>query len=128
MILMKKIIIVDDYVRNLRLYKAILNDIPDVDILTEEDGIKGLEIIKSSNPDLIILDYKLTNINGILMCKELRKINKFKDVPIIAVSSSPLEKDIDRETAFKEAGFDLSFSKPIKALEFREIVRGLLFE
>ena len=88
---------------------------------------RGLEIIKSSDPDLIILDYMLSNTNGLEICKELRTINKFKDIPLIPASSTPLEKELDREMVFKEAGFDFSFSKPLNAQEFREIVKNLLF-
>ena len=128
MILMKKIIIIDDYKRDLKLYEAILNDLPDVEIIMEIDGVKGLEMIKSSDPDLIILDYLLSNTNGLEICKELRTIKKFKDIPIIAVSSTPIEKEVDRATLFKEVGFDLSFSKPLKVKKFREIVKNLLFK
>ncbi|MFX1364395.1 MAG: response regulator [Promethearchaeota archaeon] len=126
--MIKKIFIIDDYERNLRLYKATFNGAPNLDIITERDGIKGLEMLKESNPDLIILDYKLTNITGVEICKELRKIEKFKDIPIIMVSSTPIEKDVDRATYFKEAGFNLYFSKPINIKKFREIIKNLLFK
>ena len=125
-ILKKKIFIVEDYQRNINLYEALFQTIPDVEITTETDGLKGFEMIKLSNPDLIILDYKLPNMNGIEICKKLRKIEKFKKIPIIAVSSTPIEGEVDRYAIFKEAGFDLSFSKPLKALEFRAMLNKLL--
>ena len=126
--MIKKIFIIDDYKRNLKLYEAIFSGSPNIEIITESNGIKGLEMIKLSNPDLIILDYKLKNTTGVEICKELRTLNKFKDIPIIVVSSTPIEKEIDRVTYFKEAGFNLYFSKPIKAKEFREMVKKMLFK
>ncbi len=125
--MVKKVFIIDDYERNLKLFKAIFNGIPNLEIITERDGIKGLESLKVSNPDLIILDYKLANTTGVEICKELRTMEKFKDIPIIAVSSTPIEKEVDREIYFKEAGFSLYFSKPINTKKFREIVKNLLF-
>lgn len=125
-ILKKKIYIVEDYKRNIKLYEALFQTIPDVEIITETDGLKGFEMIKSGDPDLIILDYKLPKMNGIEICKKLRKIERFKNIPIIAVSSTPIEGEVDREATFKEAGFDLSFSKPLKAIEFRAILNELL--
>ncbi|MFX1311360.1 MAG: response regulator [Promethearchaeota archaeon] len=122
----KKIYIVEDYKRNIKLYEALFQTIPDVEIITETDGLKGFEMIKSGDPDLIILDYKLPKMNGIEICKKLRKIERFKNIPIIAVSSTPIEGEVDREATFKEAGFDLSFSKPLKAIEFRAILNELL--
>ena len=124
----KKIFIIDDYNRNLKLYKAIFKGSPNLEIITERNGIKGLEMIKSSYPDLIILDYKLSNTTGVEICKELRTIDKFKDVPIIIISSTPIEKEVDRQTYFEEAGFDLCYSKPINAIKLREAVNNLLFK
>ena len=42
-------------------------------ILTEKKGKNGLELIKSNDPDIILLDIQLLDINGIDICKELRK-------------------------------------------------------
>jgi len=124
--MIKKIFIIEDFEKNIKLYKSIFKIIPNVELIIESNGIKGLEIIKSSNPDLIILDYKLPGINGIEICKELRKIEKFQKIPIIAVSSSPLDKDVERQSFFIDAGFDLVFSKPLKVNEFRKIVMNFL--
>ena len=122
----RKIFIIEDFEKNIKLYKAIFKIIPNVELVTESNGIKGLEIIKSNNPDLIILDNKLPGINGIEICKELRKIEKFQKIPIIMVSSTPIDKDVERESFFIDAGFDLLVSKPLKVNEFRKIVMNFL--
>ncbi len=124
--MIKKIFIIEDFEKNIKLYKSIFKIIPNVELIIESNGIKGLEILKSINPDLIILDNKLPGINGIEICKELRKIEKFQKIPIIAVSSTPLDKDVERESFFIDAGFDLLLSKPLKVNEFRKIVMNFL--
>ena len=69
--MIKKIFIVEDFEKDIKLYKSIFKIIPNVELIIESNGIKALEILKSNNPDLIILDNKLPGINGIEICKEL---------------------------------------------------------
>ncbi len=121
---MKKLIyIVEDNEKNMKLFKAILNLIPEIEIHEEMSGDSGLELIKSGNPDLIILDIQLPEISGIEICLELRKIEKFKSVPIIAVTSFAMKGDKDR---ILSAGFSEYISKPIRVKEFRELVNKYL--
>ncbi|MEJ2279318.1 MAG: response regulator [Candidatus Lokiarchaeota archaeon] len=86
-------------------------------------GDLGLELIKAGNPDLIILDIQLPEKSGIEIVKEIRSIEKFKKIPIIAVTSFAMKGDKDRILA---AGFDEYISKPIRVQEFRELVKSLL--
>ncbi len=120
----KKIFIVEDHPQNIELYEAIFNKMDDIEIVIETNGNKGLEIIKSGEPDLIILDYKVPELNGIEICKELRAIEKFKNTPIIAVSSSPIKGN--KEEVFSNAGFDMLLTKPLKVNEFRALILSYL--
>ncbi|TFF63465.1 MAG: response regulator [Promethearchaeota archaeon] len=120
---MKNLYIVEDNEKNMKLFRAILKLIPDAKIFEETQGDLGLELIKTGDPDLIILDIQLPVINGIEICTELRKIEKFKDLPIIAVTSFAMKGDKER---ILEAGFDEYISKPIKVKEFRSLVEKLI--
>ncbi|MBY9006228.1 MAG: response regulator [Candidatus Lokiarchaeota archaeon] len=119
----KNIYVIEDNEKNMKLFNAILKLIPDIKIFTETQGDLGLELIKSGAPDLIILDIQLPNMSGIDITKELRKIDKFKSVPIIAVTSFAMKGDKERILA---AGIDKYISKPIKVQEFREIITDIL--
>jgi len=119
----QKIIIIEDNERNLQLFTAVLELIPDIEIITETRGSKGLGLIKSTIPALIILDIDLPEMNGIDICIELRKLEKFKKTPIIAVTSFAMKGDKER---IMQAGFNDYFSKPIKISEFREVVNHYL--
>ena len=120
---MKKVYVVEDNEKNMKLFRAILKIIPDIEIFEETRGDLGFELIKSGNPDLVILDIQLPEMNGIEICSELRKIEKFKDTPIIAVTSFAMKGDKER---IMEAGFNQYVSKPIKVQEFRELVSKYL--
>ncbi len=117
---MKKIYIVEDHPQNIELYLAIFKKIKNIKTFVETTGDKGLEMIKSGEPDLIILDYDLPNLDGISICKELRSLDKFKNIPIIAVSSSPIKGN--KEEIFSKAGFTKLITKPIKINEFRTLI------
>jgi len=121
--MVKKVYIVEDNEKNMKLFKAILKLIPDVEVFSETRGDLGLELIKSGDPDLIILDIQLPQINGIDITKELRKIDKFKKIPIIAVTSFAMKGDKER---ILEAGVNEYIAKPIRVQDFRELVKGMI--
>ncbi|MBY8981551.1 MAG: response regulator [Candidatus Lokiarchaeota archaeon] len=120
---MKNVYIVEDDSKNMKLYKAILGQFPDLKIFEEVEGDLGLELIKTGNPDLIILDIRLPKMTGIEICQELRKIEKFKDLPIIAVTAYAMKGDEER---ILEAGFNAYITKPIRVLEFKEKIKQYL--
>lgn len=119
----KRVYIIEDDKRNMKLFIAIFKTMPDVEIYSEIRGDTGLELIKSGNPDLIILDINLPVMNGIEICSKLRKIEKFKNIPIIAVTSFAMKGDKERILA---AGFNEYTSKPIRVREFRKLVNKYL--
>jgi len=121
--MVKHVYVIEDNEKNMKLFKAILNLIDDIEIHDETRGDTGLELIKSGNPDIIILDIQLPEMSGIDICKELRKIEEYKEIPIIAVTSFAMKGDEERIMA---AGFNKYISKPIKVAEFRELVKSYL--
>jgi len=119
----KRVYIIEDDKKNMKLFIAIFKTMPDVEIYSEIRGDTGLELIKSGNPDLIILDINLPVMNGIEIGSKLRKIEKFKNIPIIAVTSFAMKGDKERILA---AGFNEYTSKPIRVREFRKLVNKYL--
>ena len=116
----KKIYIVEDRAEYIRWYEAFFKKIENIELFVEFTGDEGFEMIKSGDPDLIILDYNIPKLNGVEICKRLRKIDKFKKVPIIIVSSSPL--DGNKNEIFAAAGFDLFLEKPLRMIKFKEVL------
>ena len=119
----KNVYVIEDNEKNMKLFRAILKLIPDIVIFEETRGDLGLELIKSGNPDLVILDIQLPEMSGIDICTELRRIENFKEIPIVAVTSFAMKGDKDR---ILSAGFNEYISKPIKVKEFREMVKSFL--
>lgn len=119
----KTIFIAEDNEVYLKLVKAVVNTMPDLEVIMETEGGRALELIKKGNPDLIILDIQLPGINGIEICKELRKLTEFKNTPIIAMTGYP--EDFD-ESIVSEAGFNKFFSKPIELNDFIKSIQDFL--
>ena len=120
---MKNVYVVEDNEKNMKLFRAILKLVPDITVYEETRGDLGFELIKSGNPDIVILDIQLPEMNGIEICTELKKIDKFNDIPFIAVTSFAMKGDKDR---ILSAGFNYYVSKPIKVQDFRELIKTLL--
>ena len=119
----KKIYIVEDNEKNLELFIAVLGTIPNLKILTSNTGREGFKSIQYNNPDIILLDIQLPDMDGTDICRELRKEKKFKTTPIIAVTSFAMKGDKER---ILEAGFNDYISKPLKIKIFREKIIKLL--
>ena len=120
---MKKVYIVEDDPKNMKLYKAILKQFHEIEVFEEVEGDLGLELIKSGSPDLIILDIRLPKMTGIEICQELRKIERFKSIPILAVTAYAMKGDEER---ILNAGFNEYITKPIRVLDFKEKLRQYL--
>jgi CheY-like chemotaxis protein len=119
----KKVVVIEDDRKNMKLFEAILLKIPNLTLIKEVDGKRGLELIKTESPDLIILDIRLPNLNGIEICKEVRKLNRFKEIPIIAITAYAMKGD---EKRILKAGFTKYLSKPLNVKGFRKIIFELL--
>lgn len=119
----KKIYIVEDNEKNLELFVAVLGTMPNLEIFTSITGKEGLKLIKSKNPDVILLDIQLPDISGTDICRELRKLKNFKKTPIIAVSSFAMKGDKER---ILDAGFNDYISKPLEIKNFREKIQKSL--
>ena len=117
--MMNNVYVIEDNEKSMKLFRAILKLIPGIGIFEETRGDLGFELIKSGDPNLIILDIQLPEMSGIDICMKLREIEKFKNIPIIAVTSFAMKGDKER---ILQAGFDEYISKPIRVSEFREVV------
>ncbi|KXS55910.1 MAG: two-component system response regulator [Candidatus Adiutrix intracellularis] len=86
----KKILIVDDEAHIRLLYSEELTE-EGYEVITAEDGLNLLERIEIERPNLVILDIKMVNYNGLDLLQDIR--NKFYDLPVILCSAYDTFKD-----------------------------------
>jgi PAS domain S-box-containing protein len=89
------------------------------------NGLEGLEIARREKPDLIFMDIMMPGMNGIEATREIRKDEKLKTIPIIALTA--LAMPGDREKCI-EAGMNDYLSKPIKMNDIAEMISKHLLD
>lgn len=87
------------------------------------DGAKGLSLARTLNPDLIILDLMLPELDGLEVCKKLRADPKTVAVPIIMLTAKGEETD---KIVGLELGADDYLTKPFSPKELTARVKALL--
>jgi CheY-like chemotaxis protein len=108
---------VEDNPANLKLVEQIIARRPDMCLLSAVNGNLGIEIARTDQPDVILMDINLPGINGFEVLKILRSDPATAHIPVIAVSANAMQRDIDRGL---KAGFFRYITKPIRVDEFME--------
>jgi DNA-binding response OmpR family regulator len=94
---------------------------PGADIVSAELGEKGVEMVETESPDIVILDINLPDIDGF---EVLRQIRLFSDVPIIIVTGRAIE-EMDKVKGL-ELGADDYLTKPFGHTELLSRVKAVL--
>ena len=115
---MRRILIVDDEETNQRLLKAIL-EAKGYETLQAYDGAEGLKFAKESQPDLILMDIQIPEIDGIAAFKILQSDPLTMNIPVIALTSYAMGGD---KKKFLSIGFRDYIAKPISINEFLVLV------
>jgi len=89
---MALILIADDSQTEIYVLKKILEK-HNHQIITAEDGLQAIEVTQNENPDLIIMDVVMPNLNGFQATRRLSKAAETSHIPIIIVSSKNQETD-----------------------------------
>ena len=114
-----KILIIEDDQGILKFLKRGLS-YEGYQVITAEDGEKGLDLAEDESPDLVILDLMLPGMDGLEVCQELRNSD---DIPILMLTAK--DKTSDRVTGLDMGADDYM----VKPFEFRELlarIRALL--
>jgi DNA-binding response OmpR family regulator len=119
---MAKILVVDDEEHIRLLYSEELRD-AGYEVITAESGYKLLELIEREKPDLVVLDIKMVDYNGLVLLQDIRA--KFYDLPVILSTAYDTFKEDTRSVAadfYVVKSFDLTELKKkiAMALEARE--------
>lgn len=106
----KKILIIEDEKKIAQLLKINFEG-EGYYVDTASSGEEGLEKVAASKPDLVILDLKLLQMNGLDVCGKIKSDPEYKNIPVIVLTASSQKTD---EKKSLEAGASGFFKKPFE--------------
>jgi DNA-binding response OmpR family regulator len=113
-----KVLVVEDDVDTLLLVKECLES-SNFEVDSTQTGQGALDLIRAAEPDVLVLDLNLPDIDGLTVCRELRKSHQ---TPVLFLSSQ--DSDIDKIVGL-EVGADDYLGKPFNPRELVARVRAL---
>jgi len=113
----QRVLVVDDEPKVLRFIEIGLK-LKGFYVITTTSGKEALKLVSSENPDVMLLDIIMPDLNGYEVLKQLRT---FSDIPVIAISASPTTyNDIIRQ------GADYFIMKPFDPNDIATMIGRLL--
>lgn len=113
------LLVAEDDASNYCLVEQLLKN--DYRLLHAWDGVEVIEMYKQCQPDVILMDINMSNINGYQAFEKIRELDA--KIPIIAVTAYAMSNE---EHKILEAGFNGYLSKPINIKKFREEIKNYL--
>jgi PAS domain S-box-containing protein len=120
---MRTLLYVEDNPANLKLVERLVARRHDLRLLSAIDGNRGVELARTCQPDVILMDINLPGISGNEALRILRDDKSTAHIPVMALSANAMPRDIERGM---EAGFFRYLTKPIKVSEFTEALNVAL--
>ena len=95
------------------------------EVISASDGAEAVELASNNSFDLIMLDVRMPRLTGYEACRQLRKMEATKEVPIIFLSAKGQEAEVDEGL---EAGADRYILKPFAPIELANEIKQILAE
>ncbi|MZR31102.1 PleD family two-component system response regulator [Sneathiella litorea] len=117
-----RILVVDDVIPNVKILEAKLS-VEYYDVITAYNGADALKIALEQQPDLILLDVMMPQMDGFEVCQRLKADNKTAHIPVVMVTA--LSEAADRIQGL-ESGADDFLTKPVDDMALFARVKSLL--
>ncbi|MCM2257755.1 MAG: response regulator [Vicinamibacteria bacterium] len=118
----QRVLVVDDNPANLKLLRAILR-LAGYDVTTARDAEEAQVLLDQDVPRAILLDLQLPGVDGFTLARRLKAHDRFRAVPLMAVTAYAGDAD---ERRARDAGCDDFVAKPIDTRALPERLARLL--
>lgn len=121
----KKVLVVDDDMRNIFALTSLLEE-KGIEVVVGRTGIEGIKTLHENlDVDLILMDIMMTEMDGYKAMREIRRGQKFKKIPIIAITAKAMKDDKQKCI---DAGADDYLTKPIDMNKLISLLRVWLYK
>ena len=118
----KTVLHVEDNFDNRLLVRRLLQAFG-YNVIEAENASKAREILKTNQPDLILMDINMPDVDGYTLTNELKAMPKLQGIPIVAITANVMKGDRERTLS---AGCDGYIEKPIDVDKFIDQVDRFL--
>ncbi|HOX79096.1 MAG TPA: PAS domain S-box protein [Bacteroidales bacterium] len=120
-----KILAIDDHPDNLLILKAMIRDaFPNAVTMTALSGRSGIELAVMEDPDIVLLDVVMPEMDGFEVCKKLKSDNRTREIPVVFITAQKGDKE-NRIRAM-EVGADAFLAKPVDENELIAQIRAMV--
>ena len=119
----KKIVYIEDDIEMTYLIKMILER-KGYEIITTNNGLEGFELVEKENPDLVLLDLMMPEIDGWDIFQQLRSNSNTEKIPVIVISAKA--QPIDKVLGLQVAKVNNYVGKPFKPQELIDSIEKIL--
>ncbi len=120
---MKRILIVDDEADIRTVAQASLEIMGDWEVITAASGNEGIAKAESEQPDLILLDVMMPDIDGPTAFQKLRANPLTQNIPVVLLTAKVQAADQRR---FADLGVNAVFAKPFDPITLSDELRAVL--
>jgi two-component system chemotaxis response regulator CheY len=93
---MKKVILIADDSPTIRKFVSVALSLIGFEVVAASDGMEAIEKLPLQNIDLVITDLNMPNLDGYELIKTIRQDERYKETPIIILSSLSKSSEIER--------------------------------
>lgn len=119
---MAKVLVVDDSPTEIYQFKDMLEGM-NFEVITADNGRAAIEIAASEQPDIVLMDIVMPDMNGFQATRQLSKEARTKNIPVVIVSSKDQETD---KVWGERQGAKGYITKPVKPEELLKIIKSLI--
>jgi CheY-like chemotaxis protein len=116
------VLVVDDEPSNLKLAKIVLQS-EGFDVKVATDAISAFEVLKTSDPDVIVMDVQLPGMDGWELTRRLKRNLATSHIPVIALTAYGTKGDEERARDAQCAAY---YAKPVSTRDLPAIIRRYL--
>lgn len=117
------VLYVEDNPANLKLVERIFKLRPHLTLQTATNGKEGLDLARQHQPELVVLDINLPDIDGGVVLRRLQEDSNTSDIPVVILSADATPRQI---TSFLEAGAADYVTKPLDLGHFLSVIDRML--